>query len=261
MIKLETDKKYRMSIRIHTDGFSIYIYLPIESSKPIYTQQYDAEETLSVTANLKMAYDQFTWMSHPFDRVYVTVDHAMWTLVPLSLFKPEYAADFYYQNLPRRANEEVLHDILPSNDLVVLYAFDRTALEQLKHYYAKTLVCYAQYTPLLVQLNFEGKKTIGRKLFAMQVEDHLQLIAMERGELQLVNQVYAPVPADMGYYIFNTWRILGYDQEVDELVLIGHKQIDEVQQLLDLMKPYIAHVGVTASPFEDLDALIRCELL
>lgn len=261
MIKLETDKKYRMSIRIHTDGFSLYIYLPIESSKPIYTYVYDAEETLSVTANLKMVYKKYPWMSHPFERVYVTIDNAMWTPVPLSLFKPEYVEDYYYQNLPKRSNEKVLHDILPNNDLAVLYAIDRTALEQLQHYYGKTLVCYAQYTPLLTQLSFEGQKTIGRKLFAMQVADHLQLIAMHRGKLELVNQVYAPVPSDMSYYIFNTWRTLAYDQEADELVLIGHEQIEEVQQLLDLVKPYIAHVGVTASPFDNLDALIRCEML
>jgi len=261
MIKLETDKKYRMSIRIHADGFSLYIYLPIESSKPIYTYVYDAEETLSVTANLKMAYEKLPWMSHPFERVYVTVDNAMWTPIPSSFFKPEYAEDYYYQNFPKHPNEKVFHDILPSNDLAVVYAIDRTALEQLQHYYAKTLVCYAQYTPLLVQLGFEGKKKNGRKLFAIQVADHLQLIAMHRGELQLVNKVYTPAPSDMCYYIFNTWRTLSYDQEVDELVLIGHERVEEVQQLLGLMKPYIAHVGIVSSPFNDLDSLIRCELL
>ncbi|MFA6831737.1 MAG: DUF3822 family protein [Bacteroidaceae bacterium] len=261
MIKLETDKKYRMSIRIHADGFSLFIYLPIESSKPIYTYEYDAEETLSVTANLKIAYKKLPWMSHPFERVYVTVDNAMWTLVPLSLFKPEYAEGYYYQNLPKRPNEKVLHDILPSSDLAILYAIDRTALEQLQHYYGQTLVCYAQYTPLLVELSFEGKKSISRKLFAIQVDDHLQLIAMHGGELELVNQVYAPVPSDRSYYIFNTWRTLGYDQEADELLLIGHEQVEEAKQLLDLLKPYIAHVGVSPSSFNDLDALLRCEML
>ena len=241
-------EQYTLSIRLRTDGFSFVITSPLGDDDLLQTD-YQPDESLSLTANLKQAVQSFEWWGRPFRKVQVLVGSKRFTLLPLELFEDEQAEEQFHYNHPRHDHEQVMYNILQRSNLVVIFGIDS---------YVHHFVCscypearfYAQSTPLIEY--FAGKSHLGnsRKLYVHLAPQGFEAYAYDRGRLLLGNHFDATTTADVLYFILYIWKQLDLAQERDELHLAG--DLSRKEQLLPELRKYIRQVYVM-NPAQSLD--------
>lgn len=249
-------EQYTLSIRLRTDGFSFAISSPLGEDEPLLTD-YQPDESLSLTANLKQAVHTLEWWGRPFRRVHTLVGSKRFTLLPLELFEDEQAEEQFHYNHPRRDHELVMYNILPHSNLVVVFGMDNYVHHFLSTAYPE-MRYYAQSSPLIEC--FAGKSRLGnsRKLYVHLAPQGFEAYAFDRGRLLLGNHFDATETADMLYYIFYIWKQLDLEQERDELHLAG--DLSRKEQLLPELRKYIRQVYVmTPAHSLDFQSIHLCE--
>ncbi|HXK76726.1 MAG TPA: DUF3822 family protein [Bacteroidaceae bacterium] len=267
MVAFEPNQKYSLSIRIFVDGFSFSIYCPLLGSRPIHTQYVSVDTTLSVAVNLKKLYQEEICLRHDFVNVVVYMEMGRWTIVPSSMWISHEKLTYFYQNLPVRDNEVVLRDHVSNLEMEVVHAVDKTLLEELRAYYGEALCVHAVSSLLLSSFVSQVSHSNRFALFVVLQGEYLDFYAIKKGGLELTNRVYAPVVSDCIYYTLYIWKILGYQQLSDSLIIVDMSNRDKTTQLLNVqvtmqdvvtnLRQYIKHVGVVTSPVLDWDEYIR----
>ncbi len=267
MVAFEPNQKYSLSIRILADGFSFSIYCPFLGSKPVHTRYVSVNTTLSVAVNLKKLYQEEACLRHGFTKVVVYMEMGRWTIVPSEMWIAHEKVTYFYQNLPVRDNEVVLCDHVAKLDLEVVYAADKTLLDELRTCYGETLCVHAIPSLLLSSFAAQANHSNRLTLFVVLQGEYFEFYAIKKGHLELTNRVYAPVVNDCIYYTLYIWKILNYEQLADSLFIVDMSSRDKVMQWLNVQVPmqdvvtnlrrYIKHVGVLTSPVLDWDEYIR----
>ena len=86
---------------------------------------YEVDESLSLTANLKQAFRKVEWLSLPYRRVNLLMADKRFTFIPLEYFEDEQADTIFYHNFSQQENETVLYNILHKDNIVVLFAWTK----------------------------------------------------------------------------------------------------------------------------------------
>ena len=255
-IDLTQSKQNTLSIRLSTDGFSFSVLNPTEKAIPAITD-YPVNESLSMTANLKLAFKEVKELTSPYRRVNLLLADRRFTFIPLEFFEDEQCETIFYHNLPARENETILYNILHRNNIVVLFGMDKSACNYLREqqpnirFYAQASV-YTEY--------FATKSRLGnnRKVYVNLHKKAIDVYVFERGQLLLANTFPCKNVTDRTYYILYIWKQQGFDQKRDELHLTG--QLNEKKQLLSELRKYIRQVFITV-PATNLDfqAITSCE--
>lgn len=249
-------EQYTLSIRLSTDGFSFSVFNPLNGGSTSL-QEYPAEESLSLTANLKRIFRESEWTTHTFRRVNILIEDKRFTFVPLEFFEDEATEAIFYHNHPRKENETVLYNILSKNNIVVLFGIDKSAHTFLCEQFPQAHF-YAQATPLIECFMAKSRLGNNRKMYALLRREAVDLYSYERGRLLLANSFPAKNTADRIYYLLYCWKQLGFAQERDELHLAGH--LSDKEALLSELRTYIHQVFVMNPVTNiDLQAIIQCE--
>ncbi len=267
MVTFEPNQKYSLSIRMLADGFSFSIYCPLLGSKPVHTQYVAVDTTLSVAVNLKKLYQAEACLRHGFEEVIVLMEMGRWTTVPSELWNPHEKNTYFYQNLPVRDNETVLHDHVPTLDLEIVFAADKTMLEELRKYYGTALRVRSVAAMLLSSFAAHAQNSNRHALFVVLQGENVEFYGLKKGHLELTNRVYAPVVSDCTYYTLYIWKTLGFEQLADSLFLVDLSSHDKTSKLMNVqvsmhdmvekLREYIKHVGVLPAPVADWDEYIR----
>lgn len=241
-------EQYTLSIRLCTDGFSFSVFNPLsEGEYSFYDRQTD--ESLSLTANLKQTFREVEWLSRPYKRVNVLVANKRFTFIPLEFFEDEQAETVFYHNLTKKDNELVQYNILPNNNIVILFAIDKSSFNFLREQYAEAKF-YAQSSPLIEYYAAKSRLGNNRKMYVYLQASALNVYAYERGRLLLANSFDCKTNADRIYYLLYIWKQLGLEQERDELHLSGNP--DDKKDLLPELQKFIRRVFVM-NPANNLD--------
>lgn len=249
-------EQYTLSIRLRTDGFSFSITSPLAGDSD-QRHDYMPDESLSLTANLKLAVQGQEWWGLPYRNVHLLNGGKRFTLIPLELFEDEQADQQFYYNHSRRDNEQVMYNILHRSNLVVLYGMDSSTYRYVCEQYPDTHF-FSQSSPLIEF--FAGKSRLGnnRKLYAYLGRNGFEAYAFERGRLLLANHFDCRETADLTYYLLYIWKQLGLEQERDELHIAG--DLSRKEELLPQLRKFIRQVFVM-NPADSLDfqAINLCE--
>ena len=241
-IDFTLSEQYTLSIRLSTDGFSFSVFNP-HGDGTLSTINYQVDESISLTANLKQTFRELDWLNHSFRRVNILVANRRYTFIPLDFFEDEQAECVFYYNHCKRENELIQYNILHKNNIVVLFGMDKSShsflLEQFPH-----ARFYAQASPFIDYLAAKSRLGNNRKLYAHIHHTAIDMYSFERGRLLLGNTFECKETADQIYYLLYSWKQLGLNQEQDELHLCGTPV--EKEKLLTELKKYIRQVFIMA---------------
>ena len=249
-------EQYTLSIRLSADGFSFSVFNPLNDGELSFYER-DVEESLSLTANLKQTFREVEWLSHTFRRVNVIMADKRFTFIPLEFFEDEQAETVFYHNHPQRENETVQYNILPKNNIVVLFGMDKSACTFLNEQYPN-IKFYSQASPLIEFFATKSRLGNSRKMYAHLRKDAVDIYTYERGRLLLANSFACKETNDRIYYLLYVWKQLGMEQERDELHLTGC--LSDKDQLLPELRKFIRQVFIMNPATNlDLQAINLCE--
>ena len=249
-------EQYTLSIRLSTDGFSFSVFNPLNDGELSF-QEREVDETLSLTANLRQTFREVEWLNHSFRRVNVIMTDKRFTFIPLEFFEDEQAETVFYHNHQQRENETVQYNILPKNNIVVLFGMDKSAWSFLNEQYPN-IKFYSQASPLIEFFATKSRLGNSRKMYAHLRKDAVDIYTYERGRLLLANSFACKETNDRIYYLLYVWKQLGMEQERDELHLTGY--LPDKEQLLPELRKFIRQVFILNPATNlDLQAINLCE--
>lgn len=213
-------KQQILSIRLSADGFSFTIHNPIKDKDFAFIPG-KIEPYTSLTANIKQALAENEFLHYTYKRTNVLIDTNRYTIIPLALFDKEQAEVIFYQNHQKRPHEMICHNILERTNVVVVFAVDKSTYEFLLEEHPKAYF-FATVTPLIE--HFAGKSRIGnfRKMFVSLQKRSADVLAFDHGKLLFINTFSNKSAADIAYYMLSLWKQIEFNQEADEVYLVGN---------------------------------------
>lgn len=247
-----------LSMRISTDGFVFAVSNPLDNRDEGWElENYPVDVTLPLALNLRQAFSQLKWLERPFRKVKVLLATKRFTLLPMEYFKDDCVEAFFYQNHSKEENEMVLYNTLSNSNAAVLFGIDRSVVEAVQELQPEAKF-YAQVSPLIDHFAVKSRLSNTRKLYVHVRREYIDVLGYEAGRLLLVNAYKCGQQADCIYYILCIWQMLGFDQENDELYLLGG--LDEKPDLLTGLKDFIRWVSVMEPAGNmDLQTVVLCE--
>ena len=235
-------EQYTLSIRCTADGFCFFLYNPLKSAEEAYSYYFvEADILLSECGNLKKIIRQTEWLNNPFGKVNVLIETTRQIPIPLDFFEDEQAEELFYHSLHKVENETVGYNVVPNNNIVVLYGMDQSTKAFLQEKYPNAKF-YSKTTALL---SYYGKKKGegNRKKLIVHIAKHTcTLLAYEEGHLLLCNTQAYTQHTDIAFHSLVCWKSLNLNQEEDELYLSG--EVSCQNELLHILQKYLQHVIV-----------------
>ena len=255
-IDYSKSEQYTLSIRLSTDGFSFSIYNPIYESSLSFFEK-EINPSLSLTANLKQVFRETELLTLPYKRINILMAGNRFTPVPSELFDDEQTETLFYHNHPKKENETVLYNVLPRNNITIIFGMDKSAYSFLKEQYPEARF-YSQASPLSEYFSTKSRLGNSKKMYVSLRKDAIDLFCYERGHLLLVNSFECKRTSDRIYYLLYAWKQLDFNQERDELHLTGILADKEI--LIKELRKYILQTFIMSPETNiDMQALLTCE--
>ncbi|MBR3013680.1 MAG: DUF3822 family protein [Bacteroidaceae bacterium] len=246
-IDFRKSEHYTLSIRLTADGFCFSLASPTEK-KFFPNWESEIDLLLSECGNLKKIFKQTEWLNNPFGQVNIIVENTRHLLMPLAYFDDEQTEAIFYHSFCQAENEVVCYNILPEENMVMLFGMDESTHDFLTEQYPNAKF-YAKATTL-VRYQAKEEKESPHTLFVDLGKTATTLIAYEKGQLLLCNSYLSLHDTDIAYYILSCWKNLHLDQEADELRLTG--LTSDHAELLHVLPNYLKQVKCVEQS-EDLD--------
>ena len=256
----ESAKHYTLSIRLSTDGFSFSVCGSSGDGGEVAGGSFEVNVQHSLAANVKQFLAQTGELRHVYRRVNVLMHTDRYTVMPLDLYEDSMAEKIFSQNLPRRNNEVVLCNVLGRSGAAVLFGIDKLSHLFLAEQFPGARF-FATVSPLMEYFSEKSRKCDCRCLFAHPAPGMTDVVAFDRGRLQLANTYLAAGDDDRCFYLLSAWKSLGYSQEDDRLCLAGISAAD-AGRMTGRLEKFVRHVDVVEAagglPF-DMQLLMLCE--
>jgi len=233
-------KSYRLSIRVFTDGFSLYIYDSTNGKlleEETITTNQDEEPQIS----LKKALERPRIMDYEYGEVEVMVCSSI-TRVPLDEFRREEYPSLYRLAFSKNkySDEEIHYEILSGLEVVEIYALDAEVEKTILSLYpdAKIHSIEGRYLEDTAKKESNSSDEMIR-LYANIDKDQLFISTFQRGNLQFASSYPIGSDADRLYFILYVWKTLGLKNEKNKCILTGASE-----NLIRDLRKYILHVDV-----------------
>ena len=257
-IDFTKSEQYTLSIRLSADGFSFSIHPPQKEAE-VFFSSYPVNVSYSMTANLKKMIQTTEALKYTYGQTNILIDTQRFTPVPFDLFEDEQTEQLFYQNFQRMDNETVLCNILGKSNIALIFGMDKHT-HQLIHESFPHARIFACTSPLTEYFTYQSKGSNNRRLYVLFHPNRMEVFALDKGKLLLINSFNSKQNSDHIYYLLYVWQQLGYSQEKDQLFLIG--DVESKDTLLTELKRFLRQVEFlpTLSPLPfDIQSLITCE--
>ncbi|WP_299117150.1 DUF3822 family protein [uncultured Winogradskyella sp.] len=237
-----------LSIQVNLNGLSFCILNrttnTIEFLKHIaFEQQLTPYNTLN---RLKEEMSSNTVFSNEFNSVIVIHQNELSTLIPKTLYNENHKADYLKFNAKILKTDFITHDEILINDSVNVYI----PYVNINNYIFETFgeFTYKHSSTLLIDsiLQKEGikDKTI---VYAQVNSSTIEVLVMDKGQLQLFNIFEYHSKEDFIYYILFVFEQLKLDVETVKVKLSGYIEKDD--ELYQMLYMYIRHVDIIDNDF------------
>ena len=257
-IDFTKSEQYTLSIRLSADGFSFSIHPPQKEAE-VFFSSYPVNVSYSMTANLKKMIQTAKELKYTYGQINILIDTQRFTPIPFDLFEDEQTEQLFYQNFQRMDNETVLCNILGKSNIALIFGMDKHT-HQLIHESFPHARIFACASPLTEYFTYQSKGSNNRRLYVLFHPNRMEVFALDKGKLLLINSFNSKQNSDHIYYLLYVWQQLGYSQEKDQLFLIG--DIESKDTLMAELKRFLRQVEflptLSTLPF-DIQSLITCE--
>lgn len=173
-----------------------------------------------------------------------------------SLLPPEYAhrdddARRAHRATATGADRDIIVAACRDGQPVVAWEMEKDVYHFLQRSFNSPPVVH-HLIPLIDRCRSLSEIASTRRLYINLHDDHTtDIIALDsEARLTLANSVDTPSAPDAAYFALNTWRLLGYDAQADQLVISGDSK--HKSELTELLRKYIAHVDIAMPPADVL---------
>jgi hypothetical protein len=245
-----------LSIQIHLNGLSFCILNrtsnTVEFLKNIYFKHkltpYD------VLDRLKAELSGNTVFSEDFDSILVIHQNELATLVPKAFYNENHKADYLKFNSKILRTDFITHDEIPVNDSINVYV----PYININNYIFETFgaFVYKHSSSVLIDAILQKDKiTEDPILYINTNKNSIELLVVNKGELQLFNVFEYHSKEDFIYYILFVFEQLKLDVETTLIKLSG--SIDKDDALYTILYTYVRHIDfmTTEFNFEFSDAI------
>ena len=203
-------------------------------------ENWEVDATLPMAVNLRQAFERMEWLGRPFRRVNVLVAPKRVTRMPLEYFD----------------EEQVEYNILRNSNAVVLFGVDRSVAGAVQEWQPGAKL-YAQVSPLADAFSVKSRLDEARKAYVHVRREYIDVLAYEGGRLLLANAYQCRQTPDALYYVLCLWQTLGFDQEHDQLYLLG--DLEARPGLAGGLREFVRWVSVMEpAGMLDLQSVLLC---
>lgn len=211
---------YRLSIRISTDGFSLYIHSTADG-KLLKSEHIPFGKDGTTGIMLEGSLRKMEMLGYNFSQVTLAADTPS-TYVPLEYFRKEEMAHIYNLTFPnmKTAGKDVQYRIMPSLEVVELFSIDTRISDIVQGHYPNVQTTSFR-GEMLEQAASLSKRLSTPCMHAVLAEGKMLLCSFTRGKLQFAATYDTTSDADCTYFIMAVWKSLNLDLSRDRLYLKG----------------------------------------
>ena len=237
-----------LSIQINLNGLSFCILNrttnTIEFLKSIpFASKATPFDSLS---HLKAELSSNTVFSEDFDAVLVIHQNELATLVPKALYNENNKADYLKFNSKILRTDFITEDEIAVNESINVYV----PYVNINNYIFETFgeFVYKHSSSVLIDTILQRDKTTeGPILYINSNKNTLELLVVDRGQLQLFNVFEYHSKEDFIYYILFVFEQLKLDVETTPIKLSGI--IDKDDELFIILYTYVRHIDFITTDF------------
>lgn len=222
----------RLVIRISRRHLS---FATIGGAEGITYSPYSLNGGISMAANLREALRFTDVLSTRYKKTTVMVDGNV-MMVPVDFYREDEAEALFFHAYPSEQGETVLHNVLPDLNAVALFSINKDMRGVITDYIpsAGFIAAMAPVWRHLHQRSFNGQR---QKMFAYFHDGFMEVFCFSQNRFKFCNRFEVSNSSDAIFYLLYCWRQLAFQQDGDELHLVG--DIPQSDALTEELKTFI----------------------
>jgi hypothetical protein len=226
-----TNKRLTIRIGRNTLSFS----MPDDENNISFIP-YVVKSGVSMAANLRKALKIIAMAP----RVRVLIDSQV-LMVPIEQFDEQTMEQLHHHAFPHDDQDVILYNVLPDLNAVAVFNINRDLKQVVDDNFSEVRFITA-ISPVwrhLHQRSFTGTRF---KLYGYFHESRLEVFSFQQNRFKFCNSFEANRTKDAIFFLLYVWKQLQYDNNYDELHLVG--DIPDEEQLVEELKQYLPKVYV-----------------
>lgn len=227
----------RLTIRVSTHSLSFSV-VDREAEHQIRYESYAMKSGVSLAANLRQAFKESSLLQRGYPKVRVYLDAPI-LIIPIEEFHEEDITTLYQHAFTGHDSDAILYRVQPALNVVAIFPINKDFKLVVEDNFSDI-----RFTPLLQpvwsylhQRSFTG---MYRKLYAYFHDKKIDIFSFEKNRFKFFNSFAASHSKDALYFMLYVWKQLGFNQQQDELHLVGN--IPDKDWLVYNSKLYIKKV-------------------
>lgn len=232
-----TDKNNIIAIRIGNQSLA-FAAKDDTSANGLAYEPYMFNSSISVAANLREAFKKSTLLMRNYQRAAVFVDSQV-LLEPVEEFNNDDKSVLYEYTFRKKQQQTILHSIVPDLSVAAVFSVDSDIMTVLNDHFRDVRVMPLTM-PVWSAMNSRNYSNTYRKLYAHFHDSKMELFAFSNNHFIFYNSFDIVGNNDAAYYTVSVWKQLGFDQERDELHIVG--QVDNAEDVCESISIYLRNV-------------------
>ena len=175
------------------------------------------------------------------NNIRVLYANSTYSIVPQPLFDETKLSEYLKFNSKILPGDFLVYDELNAHDMNVVYV----PLVNINNYFFETFGSFQYFHAITKLIDFvltQEKHNTATKTFVHVFNNHIDVVAIDNGVLQLCNSYPYKTPEDLGYYVLFALEQLGWSPDAVETVLLGN--IAENDANFELLYTYIRNLSL-----------------
>jgi len=217
--------RQRITLRLSSGRVCVALPDPQRPDMPIDYGVWQMKGGISEAANLREAFLGCPQLNKGVQRVQVMMCSDV-LIVPADYYDARSATEMYLHSFPGAEGHIIESTVLPYLNSVALFSVNKDTNTVLTDHFQEVKYLPAA-SPVWRQLHKRAATGHHDKLFAYFTEDKVHLMSFVNNRFKFHNVYPLTGVKDSVYFILYVWKLLGLDQQKDELHLVGELQKQE----------------------------------
>lgn len=206
----------RLVIRV---GKGSLMFTTTDDQSQVVFEHYPINSSITMAANLREALQTSHILTNEYQRTLVMADSPV-LMVPTDLFREEEKAELYYHAFTKRAQQVIMHSVLPDLNCVALFSIDKDLLAVINDRMPQPTIVAAM-VPVWHHLHQRSYTGTHQKLYGYFHDRSMEVFAFSKNRFKFCNTYTVNNSSNALYYLLSVWKQLGMEPEHDELHLVG----------------------------------------
>ena len=225
----------RLVIRV---GKGSLMFTTTNDQSQVVFEQYPINSSITMAANLREALRTSNILSDQYQRTLVMIDSPV-LMVHTDLFRENEKAELYFHAFTKKAQQAIMHSVLPDLNCVALFCIDKDLLAVINDRMSQPTIAAAM-VPVWHHLHQRSYTGTHQKLYGYFHNRQMEVFSFGKNRFRFCNTYTVNNSNNALYYLLSIWKQLGMEPEHDEMHLVGDLPDDEA--LINEARQFIKRV-------------------